>query len=77
VLIIDVGMADIDGYVVMEQLRTRSSENGGETPSIALTAFASSEDRRRAMLAGFDVHVAKPVEPGELVAVVNRLARRN
>jgi CheY-like chemotaxis protein len=45
-------------------------------PAVALTAFARSEDRRRAMLAGFDMHVAKPVEPGELVAVVARMARR-
>jgi CheY-like chemotaxis protein len=43
---------------------------------VALTALARSENRRRAMLAGFDLHVAKPVEPAELVAVVGRLARR-
>ena len=49
---------------------------GRETPAIALTAFARSEDRWQAMLAGFDIHVAKPVEPGELIAVVARLARR-
>ncbi len=44
-------------------------EQGGQTPVIALTAFARSEDRRRAMLSGFDIHVSKPVEPGELIAV--------
>jgi CheY-like chemotaxis protein len=44
---------------------------------VALTAFARTEDRRQAMLAGFDVHVAKPVERGELVTVVSRLARKN
>jgi len=52
------------------------AEDGGQTPAVALTAFARSEDRQRAMMAGFDLHLAKPVEPGELVAVVNRLARR-
>jgi CheY-like chemotaxis protein len=49
---------------------------GGNTPAIALTAHARSEDRRRAMLCGFDVHVVRPVEPSELEAVAARLARR-
>jgi len=65
-----------DGYSLIKQVRALSADEGGETPAITLTAFARSEDRRRAMLAGFDIHVAKPVEPGELVAVVARLARR-
>ena len=59
---------------LIEKLRPMKPEEGGRTPAIALTAFARSEDRRQAMLAGFDVHVAKPVE---LVwGVVSRLARR-
>jgi CheY-like chemotaxis protein len=70
-------MPDMDGYTPIGKLRALSPEQGGRTPAVALTAFARSEDRRQAMLAGFDVHVAKPVEPGELVAVVSRLARRN
>jgi len=77
VLIMDIGMAEMDGYTLIGKLRALSPEQGGRTPAVALTAFARSEDRRQAMLAGFDVHVAKPVEPGELVAVVSRLARRN
>jgi signal transduction histidine kinase/CheY-like chemotaxis protein len=76
VLITDIGMAGMDGYTLIERIRALPAEEGGRTPAIALTAFARSEDRRQAMLAGFDMHVAKPVEPGELVAVVNRLARR-
>jgi signal transduction histidine kinase/ActR/RegA family two-component response regulator len=76
VLISDIGMPEMDGYTMMRQLRLLPQERGGQTPAIALTAFARSEDRRRAMLAGFDVHVSKPVEPGELVAVVARMARR-
>jgi signal transduction histidine kinase len=76
VLITDIGMPDMDGYGLIEKLRALSPEQGGRTPAVALTAFARSEDRRRAMLSGFDMHVAKPVEPGELVAVVCRLARR-
>jgi signal transduction histidine kinase/CheY-like chemotaxis protein len=77
VVIMDIGMAEMDGYTLIGHLRALSPEQGGRTPAVALTAFARSEDRRHAMLAGFDVHVAKPVEPGELVAVVSRLARRN
>jgi signal transduction histidine kinase/ActR/RegA family two-component response regulator len=76
VVIMDIGMPEMDGYMLIAKLRGLGREQGGQTPAIALTAFARSEDRRQAMLAGFDVHIAKPVEPGELVAVVSRLARR-
>jgi|GEM_PF-6734193 len=61
---------------MIKQVRSLAADQGGHTPAVARTAFARSDDRRRAMLAGFDAHVAKPVEPGELVAVVARLARR-
>lgn len=77
VVIVDIGMSGMDGFTMMETLRTRGTDAGGFTPAVALTAFAGSEDRRQAMLAGFDIHVAKPVEPGELVAVVSRLSRRS
>jgi signal transduction histidine kinase/ActR/RegA family two-component response regulator len=77
VLIADIGMPGMDGYSLIRQIRALPADQRGQTPAIALTAFARSEDRRRAMLAGFDIHVAKPVEPSELVAVVARLARRD
>ena len=77
VVVMDIGMPEMDGYTLIGKVRALSPEQGGRTPAVTLTAFARSEDRRQAMLAGFDVHVAKPVEPGELVAVVSRLARRN
>jgi CheY-like chemotaxis protein len=77
VLIADIGMPGMDGYTLIRRIRALTLAEGGRTPAIALTAFARSEDRRRAMLAGFDMHVTKPVEPGELVAVVARLARRS
>ena len=77
VVVMDIGMPDMDGYTLIGKVRALGPDHGGRTPAVALTAFARSEDRRQAMLAGFDVHVAKPVEPGELVAVVSRLARRN
>ena len=76
VLVSDIGMPIRDGYDLIRMVRSLSPERGGKTPALALTAFARSEDRTRAMLAGFDVHVAKPVEPNELCAVVARLAGR-
>ena len=76
VLITDIGMPGMDGYALITAVRAFAPEQGGTTPAIALTAHARSADRRRAMLSGFDVHVARPVEPSELVAVVARLARR-
>jgi CheY-like chemotaxis protein len=76
VLITDIGMPEMDGYSLIKAVRALPAEAGGTTPAIALTAHARSEDRRRAMLYGFDVHVARPVEPSELLAVVARLARR-
>jgi signal transduction histidine kinase len=76
VLITDIGMPGMDGYSLIKSLRALPAEKGGNTPAIALTAHARSSDRRRAMLSGFDLHVARPVEPSELEAVVARLARR-
>jgi signal transduction histidine kinase len=76
VLVTDIGMPGMDGYSLIRAVRARSPQEGGLTPAVALTAHARSEDRRRAMLSGFDVHVARPVEPSELEAVVARLARR-
>ena len=54
-------------------LRALSREHGGQTPALALTAYARTEDRVRALSAGFQMHMAKPVEPAELVAVVSTL----
>ncbi len=76
VIVSDIGMPQRDGFEFAQELRLLPPEKGGRTPAVALTAFARSEDRTRAMLAGFDVHVAKPVEPSELCAVVARLATR-
>jgi PAS domain S-box-containing protein len=76
VIISDIGMPGTDGYQFIRSVRQLSQAEGGNSPAIALTAFARSEDRQRAMLAGFDMHIAKPVQPAELIAVVARLARR-
>ena len=73
VLISDIGMPVEDGYQLIRKIRALEA-SGAHTPALALTAFARSEDRTRAMLAGFQMHVAKPVEPAELVATVASLA---
>ena len=71
-LVSDIGMPDADGYELLKQARAQ----GERLPAIALTAFARSEDRTRALRAGFLVHVSKPVEPSELVATVAAVAGR-
>jgi PAS domain S-box-containing protein len=76
VLISDVGMPDMDGYALIRQVRQRPPERGGRIPAVALTAFARTDDRTRALLAGFSMHLAKPIEPDELVVVVASLLRR-
>jgi CheY-like chemotaxis protein len=63
-------MPDRDGYAFIVELRRLPAASGGTTPAIALTAFARSEDRTRAMLAGYQIHIAKPIEPRELVATI-------
>ncbi|HVT89055.1 MAG TPA: ATP-binding protein, partial [Tepidisphaeraceae bacterium] len=70
VLLSDIGMPQMDGYEFIRKVRSLPFEKGGRTPAVALTAFARSEDRTRAMMAGYQVHLAKPVEPQELVATV-------
>ena len=75
-LLSDIGMPETDGFGLIEQVRRRPPERGGDLPAVALTAYARSEDRTRAMVAGFTGHVAKPVEPAELVATIAALARR-
>jgi PAS domain S-box-containing protein len=76
VLVMDIGMPNEDGYEAIQKVRQLRSEEGGKVPAIALTAFARSEDRRRAILNGFQMHIAKPVEPSELIAMVASLAGR-
>ncbi len=74
VLISDIGMPGKDGYQFIREVRALDGNSGGKVPAIALTAFARSEDRTRAMMAGFQTHVAKPIEPPELIATVGSLA---
>jgi CheY-like chemotaxis protein len=76
VLVSDIGMPITDGYQFMRDVRQLSEEEGGRVPAIALTAFARSEDRMRAMIAGYQVHVAKPIEPKELAVTIASLKGR-
>ncbi len=76
-LLSDIGMPEMDGYMLIRQIRELPPEQGGEIPAIALTAYASNTDSQQALAAGFQRHIAKPVEPAELIAVVATLIGRN
>ena len=77
ILISDIGLAGEDGYTLMQQIRSLERELGGpHVPALALTAFARDEDRRRAIEAGFDAHLAKPVDPDKLLLEIARLTGR-
>jgi PAS domain S-box-containing protein len=75
VLISDIEMPGTDGYAFLRAVRSRPAEDGGGVPAIAVTAYGRLEDRVRSLAAGYQMHVAKPVDPVELVAVVASLAR--
>jgi PAS domain S-box-containing protein len=76
-LISDIGMPDEDGYSLIKRVRSLGPSTGGDIPAIALTAYARFEDRVKAIAAGFQMHIAKPVEPVELVTVVAAAVGRN
>lgn len=77
VLVSDVGMAEMDGYMLMQQIRSRPPERGGRIPAIALTAYARDFDQQKALQAGFQTHLSKPVDPEALVQVIICLCERN
>ncbi|HEU0179863.1 MAG TPA: CHASE3 domain-containing protein [Blastocatellia bacterium] len=76
VLVSDIGMPDEDGYALIGKLRALGAKRGGDVPAVALTAYARSEDRMRALASGFQMHVPKPIEAGELIVVIASLAGR-
>jgi len=74
VLLSDIGMAEMDGYALISQIRQLPAERGGKIPAAALTAYAGIENQRRALSAGYQVHIPKPIGPSELITAVARLA---
>jgi CheY-like chemotaxis protein/nitrogen-specific signal transduction histidine kinase len=76
VMVSDIGMPAVDGYELIRRVRALPEKDRAAVPAAAVTAFARPEDRMRAMLAGYDLHLAKPIEPVELVVAVAALARR-
>jgi PAS domain S-box-containing protein len=77
ILVSDIGLPGDDGYVLIQKLRKWEAERGRSIPALAVTAYARAEDRRRALSAGFQMHVAKPLEPADLVAAIDSLVGKD
>jgi PAS domain S-box-containing protein len=75
ILVSDLAMPDLDGYALIKQLRARGPERGGNVPAVALSAYTRPEDRAHALSAGFQMHVAKPIDPENLIGIVASLTR--
>ncbi|MBD3887129.1 response regulator [Phormidium tenue FACHB-886] len=73
VFVSDIGMPDTDGYMLIQQIRALSPEQGGQIPAIALTAYAGEFNQQQALQAGFQKHLSKPIEPDELIRAVATL----
>ncbi|MEH1868153.1 MAG: ATP-binding protein [Nostoc sp.] len=73
VLVSDISMPEMDGYMLIHQVRTLTPEQGGQIPAIALTAFARNDDQQEALKAGFQMYLSKPVNPEELIAAITRI----
>ncbi len=76
VLVSDIEMPGEDGYSLIRKVRALAADEGGDTPAVALTAYGRMQDRHRAIAAGYDMHVPKPVDPGELTAIIAGISDR-
>ncbi|HEY9695921.1 MAG TPA: PAS domain S-box protein [Trichocoleus sp.] len=74
-LLCDIGMPEMDGYALIQQIRKRRHDHGGNLPAIALTAYAGEVNQQQALAAGFQLHLAKPIEPDLLVSTIAALLR--
>lgn len=74
VVVLDIGLPDVDGYELLRRIRERPSDRNGTVPAAALTAYARVADRTRSLQGGFQMHIGKPVQPIELVAAIRWLA---
>ncbi len=77
ILVSDISMPHKDGYDLIRTIRDLPAEEGGQTPALALTAFARSEDQEQTRSAGYQLHMAKPVEPRQLITAIANLARKS
>ena len=77
ILISDIGMPEIDGYMLIQKVRSLPAEKGGEVPAIALTAYAGKINEQKALSSGFQKHIAKPVEPEALMQAITSLVKPN
>jgi CheY-like chemotaxis protein len=76
VLISDIGMPEMDGYTLIKKIRQLPDQRGGKIPAAALTAYAGAQDRVHSLTVGYQSHIAKSVEPAELVTIVAHLVER-
>jgi CheY-like chemotaxis protein len=74
VVVADIGLGDGDGYALVQAIRARSPEQGGVVPAVAITGYAGQADADRALEAGYDVHLVKPIDPARLCELVAQLA---
>src|SRR5467141_1152091 len=77
ILVSDIGLPGDDGYMLIQKLREQQAQHGRAIPALAVTAYACAEDRTRALAAGFQMHVAKPLEPADLVAAIASLISKD
>jgi signal transduction histidine kinase len=77
ILVSDIGMPGEDGYTLIRKIRARKTEAGGRVAAVALTAYGRREDRAKALEAGFQVHVGKPIEPGKLVTAIANVVEQH
>jgi PAS domain S-box-containing protein len=75
ILVSDIGLPEVDGYELIRKIRENENGTGKRLPAAALTAFARTEDRLKALSAGFNMHITKPVEPAELIVVIANLTK--